>query len=96
MEPVVSLPTLDELRRHVLETLCANDQLDPAQTPMEQAVLTRGGRPCGMQFVVRGPRRVVTAALWAGDENRILFYDAQGRRFAQTRLSESPDPRALA
>jgi hypothetical protein len=27
--------------------------------------------------------------------NRILFYDAAGQRFAQTRLSEGPDPRQI-
>jgi hypothetical protein len=35
---------------------------------------------------------VRTYALWTGDENRILFYDGQGERFAETTLSEAPDP----
>jgi len=30
--------------------------------------------------------------VWAGEENRILFYDSSGLRFAEVRLSEGPDP----
>jgi hypothetical protein len=96
MDTVAGLPTVDALRGHVLNTLCARDQLDPAQTPLHQALITRAGRTCGMFFQVQGPRQVKTYAVWAGEENRILFYDSTGVRFAETRLSESPDPRKLA
>jgi hypothetical protein len=95
MDEVVCAPTLEALRRHVLHTLCAHDQLDPQQTPLHQAVITRAGRPCGLFFQVQGPRRVKTYAVWAGEEDRILFYDSTGGRFAQARLSEAPDPRQL-
>ena len=91
-----SLPTLDDLRRHVLERLCARDRLDAGQTPLHQAVVTRSGRPCGLFFRVDGPRRVKAYAVWAGPERRILFYDSAGVRFAETRLGRGPDPRALA
>src|SRR5438132_7938536 len=96
MDAVVSLPTLADLRAHVLRTLCQHDQLDPTQTPMHQALIKRSGRPCGLYFVVQGPRLVKTYAVWAGEENRILFYDSSNHRFAETRLSDSPDPRKLA
>ena len=96
MSTVVCLPTLDVLRQHVRDRLCAHDQLDPAQTPIHQAVITRSGRPCGLFFQVQGPRMVKTYAVWAGEEGRILFYDSQGQRFAHTRLSEGPNPRELA
>jgi hypothetical protein len=96
MDAVLSLPTLDDLCRHVLAVLCAHDQLDPAQTPLLHERITRSGRPCGLFFHVQGPRRVKAYAVWAGDENRVLFYDSQGQRFAQSRLSEAPDPRQLA
>ena len=96
MSTVVSLPTLDALRDHVRQALCAHDQLDPAQTPMHQAVITRSGRPCGLFFQVQGPRLVKTYAVWAGDEDRILFYDSNGQRYAEVRLSDAPDPRKLA
>ena len=47
MVPVASLPTLEELRTHVHATLCRHDALDPKQTPLWQALLTRRGKPCG-------------------------------------------------
>jgi hypothetical protein len=43
-----ALPTLEELRRHVLEVLCSHDRLDPKQTPLHQAVF----------WQAQGPRRV--------------------------------------
>jgi hypothetical protein len=95
MDTVASLPTVDALRNHVLYALCSHDQLDPAQTPLLQAVITRQGKPCGLFFEVQGPRLLKTHAIWAGPEHRILFYDSTGERFAVTRLSESPDPRRL-
>ena len=96
MDAVVCLPTLDELRRHVLQALCARDRLDPGQTPLHEAVITRRGRPCGLFFQVQGPRLLKTYAVWAGEEDRILFYDSGGVRFAEVRLSEGPDPLKLA
>jgi hypothetical protein len=92
MDAVVSLPTLEALRDYVFRTLCAHDQLDPKQTPLYQGVIERRGRPCGLFFQVAGPRMLKTYALWAGEEDRILFYDSTGLRFHQARLSEAPDP----
>lgn len=96
MDAVVALPTLDDLRGYVLKTLCAHDHLDPKQTPLYQGLVNRRGKPCGLFFHVQGPRLLKTYAVWAGEENRILFYDAAGLRFAQARLSEAPDPQKLA
>ncbi|MFL5241271.1 MAG: hypothetical protein ACJ8FY_04125 [Gemmataceae bacterium] len=92
---VLSLPSLDELRRFVRMTLCEADHLDLKQTPLQEAQISRGGRPCGLFFQVRGPRLLANYAIWAGEENRILFYNSTGFRFAETRLSEAPDPRQL-
>jgi hypothetical protein len=96
MVSIACLATVDELRLHVLSMLCHHDRLDPEQTPLNQALITRRGRPCGLFFQVQGPRLLKTYAVWAGEENRILFYDGTGARFAETRLSDSPDPRKLA
>jgi hypothetical protein len=95
MHTVAALPTLDELRQYVRTTLCAHDQLDPVATPLRQAVINRSGRPCGLFFQVQGPRLLRTYAVWAGEEDRILFYDCTGLRFAETRLSDAPDPLKL-
>ena len=96
MDTVAGLPTLEALRGHVHATLCEHDQLDPRQTPLHQAVITRAGRTCGLFFQVQGPRQVRNYAVWAGDEDRILFYDGTGQRFAEVRLSDAPDPQRLA
>jgi hypothetical protein len=92
----ISLPSLEKLRQHVHQTLCARDRLDPQQTALHQARIARSGKPCGMFFLVQGPRLLKNYAVWAGEENRILFYDSTGVRFAETRLSEGPDPLELA
>ena len=96
MNDVASLPTLDELRKHVLNVLCQRDCLDPAQTPLQQALITRRNRPCGLFFQVQGPRLLRNYAIWSTDENRILFYSGSGERFAETRLSEGPEARGIA
>ena len=96
MNTVVALPTLDILRHYVLGVLCTRDRLDPAQTPMHQAMIYRSGRACGLFFQVQGPRQMKTYALWAGEEHRILFYDSTGQRIGETRLSEGPDTLKLA
>jgi len=92
---VVALPALEDLRRSVHLTLCQHDNLAVEQTPMVQVSITRRGRPCGLFFQVSGPRLLKTYAIWAGDEDRILFYDCNGARFAETRLSEGPDVQKL-
>jgi hypothetical protein len=96
MRDVAALPTIDELRQYVLNTLCRHDNLDPSQTPMLQALITRHGLPCGLYFQVQGPRMLKLYAIWAGEENRILYYNCNGERVFETRLSEAPDPRQLA
>ena len=95
MRDVAALPTLHELRNHVLIALCRNDNLDPCQTPLHQATITRKGKPCGLFFQALGPRLLKNFAIWAGDENRILYYNSCGVRVAETRLSEAPNPRTL-
>jgi hypothetical protein len=96
MDAVVSLPTLNDLRGHVLRVLCEHDNLEPNQTPLFQALMTRRGRPCGLFFQAQGPRLLRTYAVWAGEENRILFYASTGERFAEVRLADAPDPLKVA
>ncbi|MSU80321.1 MAG: hypothetical protein EXS16_19790 [Gemmataceae bacterium] len=92
---VIALPTLSDLCRFVLGALCQQDNLDPNQTPLQQSLITRRGKPCGLFFQVQGPRLLRNYAIWAGDENRILYYNGTGERIAETRLSEAPDPGLL-
>ncbi len=87
-----ALPSVEELCRYVQSKLCAGGDLDPRYTPFYTTVLRKKGRPCGMFFHVQGPRMMRAYAVWSADENRVLFYDGQGNRVAETVLSEGPDP----
>jgi hypothetical protein len=93
---VASLPTLEDLRQHILETLCSHDRLDPQQAVLHEGMIHRSGRSCGLFFQVNGPRLLKSYAIWAGEENRILFYDSSGVRYSETLLSESPATAKLA
>ncbi|MBI3822652.1 MAG: hypothetical protein HY289_08230 [Planctomycetes bacterium] len=96
MRDVAALPTLTDLCEYVLNALCRHDNLDPEQTLLQQSIITRHGTPCGLFFQAQGPRLLRNYAIWAGEENRILYYNCNGERVAETKLSEAPDPRALA
>jgi hypothetical protein len=95
MNDVLQLPTLEALRHHVHQALCRADHLDPEQTPLRQALISRRGRPCGLFFQVQGPRLLKNYAVWSGEENRILYYNSTGERVTEARLSEGPDLRSL-
>jgi hypothetical protein len=92
---VVSLSTFEAIRKFVRETLCERDRLDPDQARLRQALIQKRDKPCGLFFQVQGPRLLRTYAVWAGEEDRILFYDSTGARFGEARLSDSPDPEEL-
>jgi hypothetical protein len=94
--PVVPLPTIEQIRDYVRQTLCGRDRLDPEQARLRQGLIKKRGKPCGLFFQIQGPRLLRTYAVWAGEENRILFYDSTGDRFAEARLSESPDPALIS
>ena len=96
MSTPIRLPTVEDLRRHVLQTLCAHEDLDPRYTPLREALVQRHGKPCGLFFHIQGPRLLKAYAVWSAEEGRVLFYDVRGERFAEEHLSEGPDPDALA
>ena len=93
---VATLTSIEAIRRQVHKTLCERDRLDPAHAPLFQSVIKRKNRPCGLFFHIQGPRALRNYAVWAGEEDRILFYDSKGERFAEIRLAEAPDPLKLA
>jgi hypothetical protein len=91
-----SIQTIDELRRFVQQTLCEKHVLDPKQFPMEEAILTRAGRPCGLYFCQNGPRLLRAHAVWDGLRDVVAFYDASGARFNTVWLTNGPKPEHLA
>jgi hypothetical protein len=64
-------------------------------SPLATAV-TVAGKPCGLFFQARGPRQVKSYAVWSDKERRILFYDAAGVRFAETKLRKGPGLKEVA
>lgn len=85
-----SVRWMSELRRHVHQTLCERENLMPEQFELQEVPLLRMGEPCGLQFVLRGPRNVRLGAVWASDRNQIFFYDARGERFRKEQWTERP------
>lgn len=89
-DTVISVGTMDELKKFVYATLCSdNDLLDDefptTSTPLRQA----NGELCGMIFCVHGPRRVDFSAIWEKKTNRVLFYKPSGERYRLVNLSEA-------
>ncbi|MGF1578911.1 MAG: hypothetical protein ACFCD0_06070 [Gemmataceae bacterium] len=90
---IPTITTYSALEKHVLQMLCDHDDLEPTTTPIHRRTLWKATEPCGFFFHVRGPRLLKAYAVWTLDENRILFYDGMGNRFAETKLSgEAPIP----
>jgi hypothetical protein len=84
------LDDLHAIRRYVNETLCEKDQLEANLFPLYERVLLRSGAPCGVYFVLRGPRSLCLTAIWETDSNTILFYGSRGERFRKTQLIAPP------
>lgn len=90
LESVASLPTFEDVRRFVVETLSALELLKGDQFQLIHEVLCRGGRPCGMYFALQGPRALCLSAVWETERNTILFYSSGGERVQRTRLTRAP------
>jgi hypothetical protein len=88
MACAATLRSVDELRRYVHEVLCQHENLVADQFQLQEISLTRRGTPCGLQFILRGPRNVRLGAVWASDHNQLYFYDARGERFRKEQLPE--------
>ena len=77
---------LDDVRQFVQHFICVHNDLDKASAAMTERVLFRGGKSCGVLFCVQGPRNVKFTAIWAQDQNTVLFYDSAGQRQHQTKV----------
>lgn len=80
--------TADELRSYVHDTLCRRENLVSEQFQLEESALVRHGRCCGLQFLLKGPRNVRLAAVWAAEQQQLYFYDARGERFRKERIDQ--------
>ena len=81
-----SIRSLDELREFIHRRLCEKENLLPDQFRMSEMQLVKRGRPCGLQYLLQGPRSVRLGAIWAADHNEIYLYDTQGVRYQKVRI----------
>ena len=82
------LENLDDLRNHVYQTLCEQNDLEIGAFEMTERILVRSGAPCGMFFCVHGPRSVKLTAVWETQSNSILFYGSNGERVEKLQLED--------
>ena len=75
----------------MLQTLCHHERLDVGQVQIRRTLMRQGSEIIGLAMRIEGPRLMRSHAIWAERENRILFYDSAGHRFAVVKLSESPE-----
>ena len=80
---MIHLPTFEDLKTFVLQTLCAHADLEP-DTPMLESMLRRRGQPCGMEYLLLAGRTTRWSAIWEAATNRVLFYDPQLERFQES------------
>src|SRR4051794_30768611 len=80
-----------DLQQFVHRSLCEQERFDPDQTVLHQSPLRQGTRIVGMLLRLEGARLHGSQAVWVEAENRILFYNSAGQRFAEVKLVESPD-----
>lgn len=81
--------TLDDLRQYVHGSLCQHENLVSEQFVLQVIPLTRLGQPCGLQFILRGPRSVRLGAVWAAESNQLYLYNARGERFRKEALTHA-------
>jgi hypothetical protein len=92
---VVSAPTLASLEEYVQTRLCEHHRWEVVQTVVRRHLIRRTSQVCGLLIQLEGPRAHKSHAIWAGEENRVIFYDTAGQRFAEVQLSDAPDPTTL-
>ena len=96
-ERLSTIRTLTELRTFIREMLCAKENLISEQFPVNETILRRGARSCGLQFQLFGPRSIRLGAIWAADHNVIYFYAANGERYLKLPLPHRiPEELAVA
>lgn len=97
MPPLVySTISMNELERFMIDSLCDYEKLDRQQVRIQRSVMRKGLAIVGLVIRIEGPRLMRSQALWVEPENRILFYNSAGQRFATVKLAEAPEMGLLA
>ena len=88
---ISDLSSLDDLRVFVQRTICDQRQLLHGAFRFREKILVRQGEPCGLHFILSGPRAVQFAAIWDATRHAVLFYDCNGDRFHRSDLTGSAE-----
>lgn len=97
MPPLVySTSSMNELEGFMIDGLCDHEKLDRQQVRIQRSVMRKGLAIVGLVIRIEGPRLMRSQALWVEPENRILFYNSAGQRFATVKLAEAPEMGLLA
>ena len=84
-----TIESVEELRQYIHKVLCDKENLLADQFQMREHSLILRGKPCGIQFSLRGPRSIRLGAIWTQHQNTVYFYDTQGERFLKIQLPHS-------
>jgi hypothetical protein len=87
---------MNELEGFMIDGLCDHEKLDRQQVRIQRSVMRKGLAIVGLVIRIEGPRLMRSQALWVEPENRILFYNSAGQRFATVKLAEAPEMGLLA
>jgi hypothetical protein len=91
MPPVVfSTHSLLELEQFISRALCEQERLDQQQMVVKRSLIRRQQQLVGVVFRVDSWHRRHGHALWIEAENRVLFYNSAGARFAEVSLLDAP------
>ncbi len=82
------LDSHDSVRHYVNGVLCQIENLELNHFPLAERTLDRAGNPCGVLFVLHGPRQLQVSAVWEIDRNVIWFYNSTGERCQKTQLRQ--------
>ena len=82
----VECASVEQLREHVRETLCARQELQPGEYPFLSIPMRRADDTCGELFIQHGPRLIRLLAVWDHATNTIHYYDCNGERFRIERV----------
>ena len=89
-DSISELSSLDDLRSFVKQTICDRNQLLQGAFELRQKTLVKQGKPCGLHFIIYGPRAVQFSAIWDAERHNVLFYDCDGSRFDRRGLAACP------
>ena len=87
----VEIDSIQDLRDFVSHTLCQQNDFQVGIFQVNERLLTRRGKPCGLLFSLHGPRAVILTAVWETDKNTLNFYGSTGEKLSKTKLTQAPE-----